>query len=238
MDHLLSKIEIRVNPSIYVKDPTSSDLGKKIIQGSIELIAEMGFESFTFRKLATHIQSTEASIYRYFESKHKLLLYLTSWYWSWLEYKLVFAIANVENPVIRLERAIITLTKKIEEDGNFEHVNEIKLHQIVIAESSKAYLTKEVDTDNQSGVFSSYKQLVDRISGIILTIKPDYKYPHMLVSTVIEGVHHQRYFAEHLPRLTDCVQGEDAITLFYKELVISTLNITPSGKYSNNTVQL
>lgn len=231
MDNLLSKIEICVNPSIYLKDPTTSDLGKKIIQGSIELIAEMGFEHFTFRKLAVHIQSTEASVYRYFESKHKLLLYLTSWYWSWLEYRLVFAIANVENPVVRLERAISILTKKIEEDGNFAHVNEIKLHQIVIAESSKAYLTKEVDLDNQSGVFLSYKQLVDRISGIILKVKPDYKYPHMLVSTVIEGVHHQRYFAEHLPRLTDCIQGEDAITFFYKELVINTLQLSPFGKY-------
>jgi AcrR family transcriptional regulator len=231
MDNLLSKIEICVNPSIYLKDPTTSDLGKKIIQGSIELIAEIGFETFTFRKLALFIQSTEASVYRYFESKHKLLLYLTSWYWSWLEYRLVFAIANVENPVVRLERTIIMITKKIEEDGNFAHVNEIKLHQIVIAESSKAYLTKEVDLDNQLGVFSSYKQLVNRISGIILAVKPDYKYPHMLVSTVIEGVHHQRYFAEHLPRLTDCVQGEDTVTIFYKELVISTLKITPSGKY-------
>ena len=231
MDNLLSKIEIHVNPLIYTKDPTTSDLGKKIIHGSIELIDEMGFECFTFRKLAAHIQSTEASVYRYFENKHKLLLYLTSWYWSWLEYRLVFAIANVENPVIRLERAIITLTKKIEEDGNFEHVNEIKLHQIVISESSKAYLTKDVDADNQLGVFSSYKQLVDRISAIILILKPDYKYPHMLVSTVIEGVHHQRYFAEHLPRLTDCIEGVDAITHFYKELVINTLKIDPSGKY-------
>lgn len=231
MDKLLSKIEICVNPSIYLKDPTSSELGKKIIEGSIILIAEMGFESFTFRKLAKHIHSTEASVYRYFESKHKLLLYLTSWYWSWLEYKLVFAIANVENPVVRLERSIITITKKVEEDGNFAHINEIKLHEIVIAESSKAYLTKEVDTDNQSGVFSSYKQLVDRISGIILNVKSDYKYPHMLASTVLEGVHHQRYFAEHIPRLTDCIQGEDAITIFYKQLVINTLKIQPSGKY-------
>ncbi len=231
MDKLLSKIEICVNPSVYLKDPTSSDLGKKMIQGSIELIAEIGFESFTFRKLALHIKSTEASVYRYFESKHKLLLYLTSWYWSWLEYQLVFAIVNIENPVVRLERTIDLLAKKIEEDGNFAHINEVKLHEIVITESSKAYLNKEVDLDNQMGVFSSYKQLVNRISGVILAIKPDYKYPNMLVSTVIEGVHHQRYFAEHLPRLTDCIEGEDSITLFYREIVLNALAIKPSGKY-------
>ena len=212
LKQLLSNIEICVNPSIYLKDPASSDLGKKIIQGSIELIYDIGFEAFTFRKLAKAISSTEASVYRYFESKHKLLVYLTSWYWSWLEYRLVFSIANVENPIIRLERAILIVTKQVEEDGNFAHINEIKLDQIVIAESSKAYLTKEVDEDNKIGSFAGYKQLVERISLIITEIKPDYKYPHMLVSTVIEGMHHQRYFAEHLPRLTDSVAGEDAIT--------------------------
>ena len=232
MDNLLSKIEICVNPTIYLKDPTTSDLGKKIIQGSIELISEMGFEHFTFRKLAVHIQSTEASVYRYFESKHKLLLYLTSWYWSWLEYRLVFAIANVENPVVRLERTVIMLTKKIEEDGNFAHVNEIKLHQIVIAESSKVYLTHDVDEDDKLGSFAGYKQLVERLSVIILEIKPDYKYPHMLISTVIEGMHHQRFFADHLPLLTDTVIGEDTITIFYKDMVLNTLKIQPSGKYS------
>lgn len=231
MKNLLSNIEICVNPSIYLKDPASSDLGKKIIQGSIELIYEIGFESFTFRKLAKAISSTEASVYRYFENKHKLLVYLTSWYWSWLEYRLVFAIANVENPIVRLERAIIIITKKVEEDGNFGHINEIKLHEIVISESSKVYLTRGVGADDKLGSFAGYKRLVERISSIILEIKPDYKYPHMLVSTVIEGMHHQRFFAEHLPRLTDSVVGEDAITMFYKNMVINTLKIQPSGKY-------
>lgn len=231
MKDLLSNIEICVNPSIYIKDPNSSDLGKKIIQGSIELIFEIGFEAFTFRKLAKAISSTEASVYRYFESKHKLLVYLTAWYWSWLEYRLVFATANVENPIIRLERAILTVTKQVEEDGNFAHINEIKLHQIVIAESAKAYLTKAVDEDNKIGSFAGYKRLVERISSIILEIKPDYKYPHMLVSTVIEGMHHQRYFAEHLPSLTDSVAGEDAITNFYQHMVLDALKIEPSGKH-------
>ena len=195
------------------------------------MIYEIGFEAFTFRKLAKSISSTEASVYRYFESKHKLLVYLTAWYWSWLEYRLVFAIANVENPVVRLERALLIVTKQVEEDGNFAYINEIKLHQIVIAESSKAYLTKDVDEDNESGAFSGYKQLVERISSIIVEIRPDYKYPHMLVSTVIEGMHHQRYFAEHLPSLTDSVAGEDAITNFYKTMVLSSLQVEPSGKY-------
>lgn len=151
----LSNMTIQVNSSIYLKNPESSDLGKRILEGSVSMIHELGFEQFTFRKLAIAIGSTEASIYRYFENKHMLLLYLTSWYWGWMEYKLVFKLANIEDKQDRLTRAISLLTKTVEEDSNFSHINEIKLHQIVIAESSKAYLIKEVDTVNESGVFGA-----------------------------------------------------------------------------------
>ena len=223
MDELLSKVQIQVNEKIYLKNPESSDLGKRIITGSIEMINEIGFECFTFRKLGQRIKSTEASIYRYFESKHKLLLYLTAWYWGWMEYRLVFSLANIDSPVERLSRAITLLTEKVEEDSSFTHINEKKLFRIVIAESSKAYLTKDVDQENKEGVFIGYKQLVSRVSSIIKEITPGYKYPNMLVSTIIEGAHNQRFFAEHLPRLTDIIEGEDSISCFYKNLVLNAI---------------
>ncbi|MDA0196985.1 MAG: TetR/AcrR family transcriptional regulator [Bacteroidetes bacterium] len=202
-----------------MKDPESSNLGKDIVEHGIELIAEIGFEAFTFKKLGGRIGSPESSIYRYFENKHKLLLYLTSWYWSWMEYRLYFSLTNINSPQNRLERAVVLLTELIEEDSSFSHVNEVKLNQIVITESPKSYLTKEVDQENNEGIFAGYKQLVARVSDIILEINPDYKYPHMLVSTVIEGAHFQRYFVKHLPRLTDVVKGENSITEFYLEMV-------------------
>lgn len=223
MHRLLSNISIQVHEKIYLKHPESSELGQKIISSSIDMIEEMGFECFTFRKLAKEISSTEASIYRYFENKHKLLLYLSSWYWAWMEYQLVFGLANIESPKERLLKAITLLTQGVKEDNSFTHINEIKLHKIVISESSKAYLTKEVDEENKDGMFSGYKRLVLRVSDIILEIDPTYKYPHMMVSTVIEGAHHQRFFAEHLPKLTDTVSGEDAIVEFYKDMVFKNL---------------
>ncbi|NND33409.1 MAG: TetR/AcrR family transcriptional regulator [Saprospiraceae bacterium] len=223
MKDLISTVQIKVNERIYLKDPVSSALGQKIITGSIDLIADIGFEAFTFRKLASSIGSTEASIYRYFESKHKLLLYLTSWHWGWMEYRLVFSLANIEDPVVRLEKAIVLLTNKVEEDHNFAFINEPKLWEIVIAESSKVYLTKDVDQENQDGVFTGYKRLVARIGDIILEINPKYKYPHMLVSSMIEGAHHERYFARHLPKLTNDLKGENSITEFYKDLVFKTI---------------
>jgi AcrR family transcriptional regulator len=221
----LPSVAIQVNPSIYLKDPQSSDLGLKIIKGGIDLMETIGFEAFTFKKLGQEIGSTEASIYRYFESKHKLLLYLSSWYWAWMEYRLMFALANVDCAQERLKRSIRLISEEVKEDGNFQHVNEVNLHKVVVSESSKAYYNKEVDEDNEAGLYGAYKQLVSRVSDIILEIDPNYKYPHMLVSTVIEGAHNQKYFSEHLPRLTDILEGEDAITEFYLSMVLKALNL-------------
>ena len=51
MKNLLSILKITVPDKIYIKDPETSDLGKRIIENSIILINEIGFESFTFKKL-------------------------------------------------------------------------------------------------------------------------------------------------------------------------------------------
>ena len=223
MSGLSTKVSIQVNSKIYLKDPETSELGRKIISGGIDMIDDMGFESFTFRKLGVAINSTEASIYRYFENKHKLLLYLISWYWGWMEYRLMFGLANISSPLERLQRAITLLTEGITQDDSFEHIDKVKLNHIVINDSSKTYLTKQVDEENKEGAFLIYKEVVARISDIIMEINPNYKYPHMLISTVIEAAHHQRFFAEHLPRLTDVVKGEDSITEFSKETVLKAI---------------
>lgn len=225
MQALQSNIAIKINPKVFKKDPISSELGEKILRQGIDLIVELGFESFTFKKLAGRINSTEASIYRYFENKHNLLAYLTMWYWSWMEYKLVLKTLNIDCPKERLRRAIRCLTEEVVEDKEVSQIDEAKLHQIVITESSKVYMCKSVDSDNESGFFSVYKTLVQRVANIILEINPNFKYPHMLVTTIIEGAHHQRFFADHLPRLTDLVDGEDAVTTFYIQLTERELGI-------------
>lgn len=223
MDKFQNKISFNINDKVYLKDPNSSELGIKIITGSIDLIEELGLENFTFKKLSNHIASTEASVYRYFESKHHLLTYLVLWYWGWQEYRIIMKLTNIEDPKERLKRAIKILTEKIEEDSTFAYINEVKLNRIVITESSKIYLIKNVEKGNSLGFFSQYKEVVNTVSDIILEINPTFKYPHMLVSTIIEGAHHQRYFAEYLPSLTDVIEGEDTITTFYQELAIKEL---------------
>jgi AcrR family transcriptional regulator len=221
---LPNNILLQINERIYLKNPEASQLGKNIIRGSIELIDEIGFEQFNFKKLGAHIDSPEASIYRYFENKHKVLLYLTSWYWAWVEYRVMFATANIPSASERMHRAIDVLTQHEVLDQTSVHIDETKLQRIVTSESSKAYLTKEVENENREGLFSGYKQLVARIAAIAQEINPAFPYPLMLISTVIEGIHHQRYFALHLPRLTNVIDGEDSISKFYQTLIFSMLN--------------
>ena len=95
-------INLKISPELYTKDPNSSTLGRNIVSQGIIMINDLGFESFTFKKLGQEIGSNESSIYRYFESKHMLLLYLLSWYWSWVEYNLVFSTTNIKSPKIKL----------------------------------------------------------------------------------------------------------------------------------------
>ena len=78
MQNLLSNLKITINEKLYVKDPETSELGRNILKNSILLIDEIGFEAFTFKKLGEKIQSNESSIYRYFENKNKLLVYLST----------------------------------------------------------------------------------------------------------------------------------------------------------------
>ena len=223
MINLLSNLKISVPDKIYIKDPESSKLGKRIIEHSILLIDEIGFDSFTFKKLGAKIGSNESSIYRYFESKHKLLLYLTSWYWAWVEYQMVFATFNLPDPQEKLFKAIEIITKSIEEDVTFSHINEIVLNRIIINENSKSYLTKEVDSENKEGYFVVYKRMIQRLRDMIIAINPEYKFATSLASTVVEGALHQHFLKEHFISITDC-NDDVTPTDFFKELTINAIS--------------
>ena len=222
MDRLLSNIKIAVPDKIFIKDPESSDLGKRIIGNSILLINEIGFDNFTFKKLGVKIGSNESSIYRYFESKHKLLLYLTSWYWAWIEYQLVFATSNVPNAKEKLLKAIEVVTRTIKEDNNYSHINEVILNQIIINEYSKSYLTKEVDSENKEGYFVIYKRLISRLRDMILEINPNYNYAASISSTIVEGALHQHFLKDHFKSITDCNERISP-TQFFQDLALNAI---------------
>lgn len=219
---LLTNIKINVNDKIFIKDPETSDLGRRIIEQGIILIEEIGFEDFTFKKLGERIGSNESSIYRYFENKHKLLIYLTSWYWGWIEYKLAFATNNITNKEEKLKKAIEIVTEKIKDDQSTPHINESLLFKIMVVEFTKTLLTKQVDDDNKEGFFLVFKRVVYRLSEIIEELNPDYKFAKSLASTIIQGAFNQLFMSEHLTTITNC---NNAISPsdFYINLALNTL---------------
>lgn len=222
MQNILSNIIINVNEKLYVKNPETSELGKKIIENSILLIDEIGFENFTFKKLGEKIGSNESSIYRYFESKHKLMLYLSSWYWGWIEYKMVFATNNIQNSMEKLKKAITIVTEKIEDDTNTIHINEAILNKIIITEFTKTLLTKEVDQENKEGFFLVYKRVINRIIEMIIEVNPSYPFAKSLASSIVEGALHQHFLMNHLKTITNCNETISP-TAFYTDLIEKTL---------------
>jgi len=197
------EIKIALNQGLYLKDPQDSDLGRKILKNSIILIEELGIESFTFKKLSIKINSTEASIYRYFINKHILLLYLVNWYWEWVRYLININTININDPKIKLQIIIRSLVSASKENPMVGYVNENKLQKIVISDGMKVYHTKEVDDENSKGFFKSYKKLAITISKVITEVNPSFIYPYALATNLFEMANNHIFFAQHLPQLTD-----------------------------------
>jgi len=196
-------IKISLNERLFLRDPQETSLGRKIIKHSILLIDELGFEAFNFKKLAIRMSSTEASVYRYFENKHFLLIYLVSWYWEWVSYLIDINTNNIEDATRKLRIIIETFVYASKENPSIEYVNESVLHRLITAEGMKAYHTKSVDEENKDGFFTNYKVLTGKVAEVILEIRPDFPYPHAMASNLFEMSNNQIYFAQHLPKLTD-----------------------------------
>lgn len=218
-------IQIKLNNKLFLRNPEDTELGRDLLKYSIVLIHRMGIEAFTFKKLADEIGTTEASVYRYFENKHLLLVYLVSWYWTWLEYQIIIQTNNIKQPRQRLKKMIQIIGSHVIDDQTTVHIDEYLLYEIVMSEGIKAYLTKHVKSDNTHQFFKPYKDLCNRIAEVMLLCNPKYKYPHSLTSTLIESAHIQNYFKRNLPSLTDFDQANEDDTLihFLQDLVFGAL---------------
>ncbi|MEN9369843.1 MAG: hypothetical protein RI952_708 [Bacteroidota bacterium] len=219
------QLRFKVNDYIYLRDPESSEIGKAIVKNAIDLIYKLGFEHFTFKKLALEMGTTEATIYRYFENKHRLLLYILNWYWSYMAFLVDYQLKNIKEPKQQLKAIIHLLTHELPESAGDLEYNKKLLNQIVITESSKVYLVKDVQEINKAEVFQPYKDLCANIAEIIQEHSPKYKYPRSLSSTIIEASHHEQFFIDYLPRLTD-VQSKNKkefVANFLEDLLFKTL---------------
>ncbi|MEQ8301825.1 MAG: TetR/AcrR family transcriptional regulator [Cyclobacteriaceae bacterium] len=217
-------IKVDVNEKLFLRDPEHTEVGKKILEKGVKMIDKLGLEDFTFKKLATAIRTNESSIYRYFENKHRLLLYLFQWYWRWMEYQLVFSLQNVTDPLRKID-IIIDLLVQPENIAKSDSrgLDKKALHRVVIKEASKAYLTHHVYEDNQKKFFKPYKDFCGQVANVILEYHPKYKFARSLSSTIVEMSHYQYYFMKHLPSLTDFGESKDekGIRKFLEALILS-----------------
>ncbi len=207
----LLSVELKINEKLYKTNPQRTDLGRKILQYSILLIDELGLERFNFKRLAERIGSTEASIYRYFENKHLLLLYLVNWYWEWMRFRIEIKLIDMEVPAERLKAVISCIVDTAKRNTTIAFIDEDVLHRIVVAEGTKAYHNKLVDAQNREGFFVSYKALCEKVAKVIQENNPDFPYPRSLASNLLEMANNHIYFAEHLPRLTEVEAKEDTL---------------------------
>ena len=200
---VLAEIRIPVNQSLCLRDPEESVLGRTLITHSISLIDEIGFEEFTFKKLAKKIRSTEASMYRYFESKHKLLGYLLSWYWNWLSYRIDLNTMGTADPLKKLKVFLQVLAESGHDDPATVHIDEAALHRIVVTEGPKAYhfhfrLAKERDA-----FFEAFNNLVSKVAQLIKQANPRHKHPRAVAISIIHVGKRQLFYGMHYPAATE-----------------------------------
>ncbi len=225
---MVYSVQVRMNEKLFLRDPEQSELGRRIIRQGTLLINEIGFEETTFRKLAERIGTKEASIYRYFENKHRLLVYLIDWYWQWLDFQVLFETNNLTDAREKLERVLrVLLQTNVSTPTTPDDIDLGALHNIVICEASKAYLTRHVTEDNRQQLFKPYKDLTARIASLILEYRPDYPYARSQASSIIETAHYQSFFMRYLPSLTDFSGSDhnDSLLQFLRHQLFATLDV-------------
>lgn len=223
MNKILAHINFEMAECLSSKNPIGSEIGQEILRKSSQLIVRDGIDLFTFKKLAIEIGSTESTIYRYFENKHQLLLYLTSWYWNLLEVKLAFITSNLHNPVERMDIALHFLSAPINELSATSFLDENVLHQIVIRDSTKSINALGMTVKKNTEYLEAYINLVKRLSEIIHKVNSKYKFPSALAISLIETSHHQAHLQGILPGVSDLDVNPKNVYKFLQQLAFTAL---------------
>lgn len=223
MKVLLKNIKPEIYDGIFLKDPESSDLGRKIFREGISLISEIGFDSFTFKKLGDKIHSPESSIYRYFENKHKFLLYISSWYWSWIECRLIFKTINLTDPNQCLKEAIVLLNEDKSDDFFMDSIDDSIIKEILVKDFVKTFPKKDFDNEKIEDFVKPYKKVIYRIAEIIKKINPNYDYPETLATNIVEGSMHQHFLKQYFISITNYNEKSSPAD-FFLNMVKSILN--------------
>jgi AcrR family transcriptional regulator len=184
---------------------------------------EIGFEAFTFRKLADKAGITEATVYKYFSNKHRLLQYYFDLYWVWMKELGNLEVSKHQDPEQKVQCLLDILCGIWPEKSISPSVEAVELRALLISEGLKSLLNKNVDDDNRLKLFAPYKEYCLFLSEELNSIRPNYHYPRSLATVVIEMSHSMEFYMEHLPSLTELSMARERqqLSLFFYQLILS-----------------
>jgi len=211
--HHTPHVHLRPDPSLSLKDPEATELGRSILTEGLVLMDELGLEAFTFKKLAVQMGSTEVSLYKYFPNKQRLLQYYFQLYWLWLRQVCGRHAELAKDPREALEHVVGTICGVWPKDRPPVHLDPHALRSLVINEGMKSYLHKNVDDDNARRLFAPYKELSAFVAELMVACRKDVPMPRSFATTVIEMAHSLPFAMEHLPSLTELTTRQGPKTL-------------------------
>lgn len=218
MESLTFNVEIHLPHSLYLKNPKDSLLGKRLVEESAALIAEQGIESFNFKRLSLACACTEATVYRYFENKHKILLYILNIYWGWQEYRLVLHTQNLSKSSEKLKKALEVLAHP-EIPGNYSKIFGQHIIKTAIYEGVKIHLNREIKSEIKDGSLACYLRLVQRLGKFINEKEPNYDYSEALASTIIDNALQLQFYMQNSPEISGKIKNVNVLKSFLKTLL-------------------
>lgn len=195
------------DPTLHLRDPGTSVVGERILSEGLALMNELGLEVFTFKKLAERAECTEATIYKYFPNKQRLLQYYFQLYWMWLDTHCQQEGRLLPDAWERLQGDIRSLCGLWSKDAMAAQLDPVDLRALVIVEGSKSFLHRNVDEDNKLKLFQPYKDLCSHLSAELKACDRKCKHPRTFATTLIEMAHSLEFAMEHLPALTELSAG-------------------------------
>lgn len=195
------------DPTLHLRDPGTSAVGERILSEGLVLMNELGLEVFTFKKLTERAECTEATIYKYFPNKQRLLQYYFQLYWMWLDTHCQQEGRSLSDPWERVQGDIRSLCGLWAKDAMAAQLDPVVLRALVLVEGSKSFLHRNVDEDNKLKLFQPYKDLCAHIATELKACDRKCKQPHTFATTLIEMAHSLEFAMEHLPALTELSAG-------------------------------
>lgn len=224
-----TSLRVSLPSSMSLRDPEGSELGRRIVAASIQLLDSIGFEEFTFRKLGGEIGSPEASVYRYFSDKAMLVRYLEAWYWTWLDFRFRQRSRTLIDSRQRLDAALLVLAESGSYDPTFFHIDEAALHRVVVREARKAYGLEKARGAKKTKKLPPMSIFHESLAQVIAEYSPGYKYPRALALGIITSLHAYMFFGANSPLALEIDPQEEVTSVLeFLRGLTSVLSSTPS----------